>query len=68
MLIFLKILYTFIDKVFSFCYYLLVRNVKVYQGGYEMEALQKVIDAFKTIFGYLEVFIAEIKASLGLGE
>jgi hypothetical protein len=52
----------------SFCYYLLVRNVKVYQGGYEMEALQKVIDAFKTIFGYLEVFIAEIKASLGFGE
>ena len=33
-----------------------------------MEALQKVIDAFKTIFGYLEVFIAEINASLGLGE
>ncbi len=33
-----------------------------------MEALQKVIDAFKTIIGYFEVFLAEIKASLGLGE
>lgn len=31
-----------------------------------MDALEKVIDAFKTILGYFETFLAEIKASLGL--
>ncbi len=31
-----------------------------------MEALQKVIDAFKAILGYFEIFVAEIAASLGL--
>ena len=33
-----------------------------------MDALQKVIDAFAAILNYFKEFMAEIKASLGLGE
>lgn len=31
-----------------------------------MDAIQKVIDAFKAIIGYFETLVAEISASLGL--
>jgi len=31
-----------------------------------MDVLQKILDAFKAILGYFEVFVAEVMASLGL--
>ena len=40
----------------------------MFQGGLNMDAIQKILDAFKAILGYFEVFMAEIKAALGLGE
>lgn len=33
-----------------------------------MDTLKKVMDAFSAILGYFKEFLAEIKASLGLGE
>lgn len=33
-----------------------------------MDAIQKILDAFKAVLSYFEVFVSEIKAALGLGE
>ena len=33
-----------------------------------MDAIQKILDAFKAILGYFEVFVGEIKGALGLDE
>lgn len=33
-----------------------------------MDAIQRILDAFKAVLGYFEIFVAEIKAALGFGE